>query len=236
MIRTDNTRGRLMQRLFDWVCAAVGLVLLSPLLAGLALLIVALDGVPVFFHQVRVGRNGRPFRIWKFRTMRAGSSGRPITSAGDERITAIGAVLRKYKLDELPQLFNVLRGEMSVVGPRPEVPEYVCLDSAIWQEVLQARPGITDLASLVYRNEEDLLRAKPDAEAHYRDYLQPRKLALNLIYLNTRNLWRDLRLILSSIRYSLFPEQFDPSIVYRTFVPGGQSERRIHPLSCSVDR
>jgi lipopolysaccharide/colanic/teichoic acid biosynthesis glycosyltransferase len=168
--------------------------------------------------------------------MRAGTTGSSITSAGDRRITPIGMVLRKYKLDELPQLFNVLRGEMSLVGPRPEVPEYVRLDSPVWRRVLQTKPGITDLATLVYRNEEDLLCTRPDPEAYYRDSLQPRKLVLNLTYLSNRSLWRDLRLIFSSIRYSLFPQEFDPAIVYRTFVPGGQSERQIHSLSCSVDR
>lgn len=236
MLAAATPRGGRVQRFFDCACAAAGLVFLFPLLAGLALLIAAMDGAPVLFRQTRVGRNGRPFRIWKFRTMRAGSAGASITSAGDRRITAIGAVLRKYKLDELPQLFNVLCGEMSLVGPRPEVPEYVRLDSAVWRAVLQVKPGITDLASLVYRNEEDVLHATADPEAYYRDHLQPRKLALNITYLNTRNLWRDLRLILSSIRYSLSPEKFDPEIVYRQFVPGGPCERQIHSLSCSVDR
>jgi lipopolysaccharide/colanic/teichoic acid biosynthesis glycosyltransferase len=224
------------QRLFDCVCAAAGLVFLFPLLVALATLIAVFDGSPVFFRQVRVGRYGQPFHIWKFRTMHAGSTGRAITSGGDERITPIGALLRKYKLDELPQLANVLIGEMSLVGPRPEVPEYVPLDSASWQAVVQARPGITDLASLVFRNEEDLLRAEKDPERYYRDQLQPRKLALNLTYLSTRNLGRDLKLILASIRYSLFPGQFDPEIVYRTFVPGGHCEPHVYPFSCSINR
>jgi lipopolysaccharide/colanic/teichoic acid biosynthesis glycosyltransferase len=223
-------------RVFDFICAAIGLVLLAPLLVVIAVLIATGDGSPVLFRQTRVGRHGRPFRIWKFRTMRAGSKGRAITSGGDERITRIGTVLRKYKLDELPQLFNVLRGEMSLVGPRPEVPEYVQLESLVWRLVLQVRPGITDLASLVYRNEEDVLRAAPDPEAYYRDHLQSKKLVLNLRYLSYRNPWRDLRLILASIRYSLTPTKFDPEVVYSKFVPGGQSERQIHSLSCAIDR
>ena len=223
-------------RVFDCVCAAAGLVLLSPVLIVLAAAIVVLDGTPIFFLQTRVGRKGRPFRIWKFRTMRAGSKGASITAAGDARVTAIGAVLRKYKLDELPQLFNVVRGEMSLVGPRPEVPEYVDGESPAWRAVLRVRPGITDLATLVYRNEEDLMRGAANADAQYREHLQPRKLALNISYLSTRTFWSDLRLILASIRYSLFPAKFDPEMVFRTFVHGGHSERQAHSFSYSIDR
>jgi lipopolysaccharide/colanic/teichoic acid biosynthesis glycosyltransferase len=230
------TRNDRPQRIFDCVCAAAGLIVLSPLMIGIGALIAAFDGTPILFRQVRVGRNGRPFRILKFRTMRAGSTGTRITSGGDSRITPIGVVLRKYKLDELPQLVNVLVGEMSLVGPRPEVPEYVRLDSPAWQAVLQARPGITDLASLVYRNEEDLLGLVHEPETYYRNRLQPRKLALNLTYLSTRNLGWDIRLILASIRYSLVPGQFDPEFVYRKFVPGGHCEPHVHSLSCSIDR
>ena len=223
-------------RAFDLTCAAIGLVLLSPVLAGIAVMVALVDGTPVMFRQTRVGRRGRLFRIWKFRTMRPGSKGRSITSGGDDRITPIGSVLRKYKLDELPQLMNVLRGEMSLVGPRPEVPEYVHVDSPLWQSVLLARPGITDLATLVYRNEEELLRSQPDPEAYYRNRLQPHKLALNVKYLKNRSFWRDLNLILASIWYSLFPTKFDSEIVFRTFLSGGQSERQIHSLPCSIDR
>jgi lipopolysaccharide/colanic/teichoic acid biosynthesis glycosyltransferase len=223
-------------RAFDLTCAAIGLVLLSPVLAGIAVLVLLVDGRPVMFRQARVGRRGRLFRIWKFRTMRAGSQGRSITSGGDDRITPIGLVLRKYKLDELPQLMNVLCGEMSLVGPRPEVPEYVHLDSPVWQSVLRARPGITDVATLVYRDEEELLRSQPDPEAYYRDRLLPHKLALNVAYLNDRSFRRDLNLILASIWYSLIPTKFDSDAVFRMFLPGGQSERQIHSLSCSIDR
>jgi lipopolysaccharide/colanic/teichoic acid biosynthesis glycosyltransferase len=223
-------------RAFDLTCAAIGLVLLSPVLVGIAVLIALVDGTPVMFRQTRVGRRGRLFRIWKFRTMRAGSKGRSITSGGDDRITPIGSVLRKYKLDELPQLMNVLCGEMSLVGPRPEVPEYVHADSPLWQSVLLARPGITDLATLVYRDEEELLRSQPDPEAYYRDLLQPHKLALNVTYMKRRSFWRDLNLILASIWYSLIPTKFDSEIVVRTFLSGGQNEGQIHSLPCSIDR
>jgi lipopolysaccharide/colanic/teichoic acid biosynthesis glycosyltransferase len=209
---------------------------LAPVMIGLAVAIAIVDGRPVLFRQTRIGRFGRPFLIWKFRTMRAGNKGSSITSGGDARITPIGLILRRYKLDELPQLVNVLRGEMSLVGPRPEVPEYVRFKSPIWQAVLNSRPGITDLASLVYRDEEELLRSQPDPEAYYRDHLQIKKLGLNLAYASHRNLWRDVRLILSSIRYSLFPEQFNSELVYRTFADGGRYEPRIHPVSCTIDR
>ena len=207
-------------RLFDVACAAAGLLLLSPVFAALAVVILCDDGAPVFFSQTRVGRRGRPFRIWKFRTMRAGSQGRVITAAGDERVTRTGAVLRRLKLDELPQLFNVLKGDMSLVGPRPEVPEYVQFEAPIWQAVLQVRPGVTDLASLLYRDEEKLLGTSRDPNTLYRDLVLPAKLVLNLAYLRSRSFWRDLRLILLTIHYSLFPERFDPDLIKRTLGAG----------------
>jgi lipopolysaccharide/colanic/teichoic acid biosynthesis glycosyltransferase len=197
-------------------CAAAGLLFLLPVMAVLAAAILLDDGWPVFFGQTRVGKRGKPFRIWKFRTMRAGSRGNAITAAGDRRITRSGAVLRRLKLDELPQLFNVLTGDMSLVGPRPEVPEYVQLEAPIWQAVLQVRPGVTDLASLLYRDEEQLLGAAPDPNALYRETVLPAKLALNLGYLQSRSFWRDLKLILLSIRYSLFPKRFDADLIKRT--------------------
>jgi lipopolysaccharide/colanic/teichoic acid biosynthesis glycosyltransferase len=184
------------------------------------MLILCDDGAPVFFGQTRIGRKGRPFRIWKFRTMRAGSRGRPITAAGDHRITRVGSVLRRCKLDELPQLFNVLRGDMSLVGPRPEVPEYVQIEEPVWQAVLQVRPGVTDVASLVYRDEEKLLGTSADPNALYRETVLPSKLALNLGYLRSRSFGSDLRLILLTIRYSLFPQGFNPELIKKTLGAG----------------
>jgi lipopolysaccharide/colanic/teichoic acid biosynthesis glycosyltransferase len=198
------------------MCAAAGLLLLMPAMAAMALAILWDDGSPVFFSQTRVGRSGKPFRIWKFRTMRAGSQGSVITAAGDARVTRAGAVLRKFKLDELPQLFNVLKGDMSLVGPRPEVPEYVQLEAPVWQAVLQVRPGVTDLATLLYRHEELLLGASADPNAFYREAVLPAKLRLNIGYLRSRSFWRDLKLILLTIRYSLFPERFNPDLIKRT--------------------
>jgi lipopolysaccharide/colanic/teichoic acid biosynthesis glycosyltransferase len=208
------------RRLFDAACAAAGMFFLAPLFAVLALLIVCDDGRPVFFGQVRIGRNGRRFRIWKLRTMRAGTSGCAITAAGDSRITRTGAMLRRFKLDELPQLFNVLRGDMSLVGPRPEVPEYVQMSAPIWQAVLQVRPGITDLASLIYRDEERMLGASGDAEALYRSQVLPAKLLLNLAYLRSRSFRQDLKLILLTVRYSFFPRRIDPERISRAFCAG----------------
>jgi len=209
-----------LYRLFDVTCAAAGLMILMPVLFGLALLILWHDGLPVFFSQMRVGRQGKLFRIWKFRTMRAGGPGRVITAAGDGRVTRIGAVLRRCKLDELPQLFNVLKGDMSLVGPRPEVPECVQLEAPIWQAVLQVRPGVTDLATLLYRDEEQLLGTAGDPTALYRETVLPAKLVLNLGYLRSRSFWRDLRLIHLTIRYSLFPQRFDPDLIRRTVGTG----------------
>jgi lipopolysaccharide/colanic/teichoic acid biosynthesis glycosyltransferase len=191
-----------------------------PVLAVLALVVLCGDGPPVFFGQTRVGRKGKPFRIWKFRTMRAGSPGMAITAAGDPRVTRAGAVLRRCKLDELPQLFNVLKGDMSLVGPRPEVPEYVRLEAPIWQAVLQVRPGVTDLATLLYRDEEKLLGASEDPNTFYREIVLPAKLLLNLGYLHSRSFPRDLKLILLTIRYSLFPERFDQDLVKRSLGTG----------------
>jgi len=217
MIRVLSSRLRQASyRLFDATCGAVGLLFLLPVLAALAIVILRDDGPPVLFSQTRVGRNGKPFRIWKLRTMRAGNHGSIITAAGDARVTRAGAMLRKLKLDELPQLFNVLKGDMSLVGPRPEVPEYVEIETPIWRAVLQTRPGVTDLASLLYRDEEKLLSTSGDPNVLYRARVLPAKLALNLEYLKSRSFPRDLSLIFLTIRYCLFPKQFDPDRIKRT--------------------
>jgi lipopolysaccharide/colanic/teichoic acid biosynthesis glycosyltransferase len=210
-------RSESFERFFDVTCSAVGLLLLLPVLAGVALVIIFDDGSPVLFNQTRVGRNGKLFRIWKFRTMRFGSEGSVITTAGDGRVTRAGKKLRKFKLDELPQLFNVLKGDMSLIGPRPEVPEYVQVDAPIWRSVLRFRPGVTDLATLVYRDEERILGSSGDPNAFYRASILPAKLILNLAYHLSRSFRQDLKLILLTIRYSLFPGSFDPDFIKRTF-------------------
>ena len=212
------------ERVFDVMCSAVGLFLLVPAFAGVALAIILDDGPPVLFSQTRVGRNGKLFRIWKFRTMRSCSQGSAITAAGDPRITKVGRKLRKYKLDELPQLFNVLNGDMSLVGPRPEVPEYVQFHAPIWQAVLQVRPGITDLATLLYRDEERILGSSTDPNAFYRECILPAKLLLNRTYLMSRSFLRDLRLIFVTIRYSLFPQWFNPDLLKKKLCTGVENE------------
>jgi lipopolysaccharide/colanic/teichoic acid biosynthesis glycosyltransferase len=211
-----------LPRSFEMVCGAAGLLVLSPLFTLLALLILLRDGRPILFSQMRVGQHGRQFRIWKFRTMLAGATGRAITAAGDGRVTRTGAWLRKFKLDELPQLFNVLRGDMSVVGPRPEAPEYVNGRSPMWQAVLRVRPGLTDVATLLYRNEEELLGASGDADRFYRETVLPAKLRLNLAYMRTRSFRQDARLIWLTICYSLSPERFDPARIQNAFCTGAE--------------
>jgi lipopolysaccharide/colanic/teichoic acid biosynthesis glycosyltransferase len=202
--------------MFDLTCAATGLIILMPVLLIVTAVVLCEDGPPVFFSQMRVGKQGKLFRIWKFRTMRSGGEGNLITAAGDARVTRAGAALRKFKLDELPQLFNVFKGEMSLVGPRPEVPEYVQLEAPIWQAVLQVRPGVTDLATLLYRDEEKLLGTSSDPCTFYREIILPSKLVMNLRYLEFRSLWRNLALMFLTVWFSLFPQRFDPDLIRRT--------------------
>lgn len=174
----------------DAVAAFAGLTLTAPLIVLMAFAIAVSSGLPVFFRQRRVGRHGRTFDLYKLRTMRVSAEGPQITSRDDQRITRLGRFLRRTKLDELPTLWNVLRGDMALVGPRPEVPRYVRLDEPLWQAILQVRPGITDPVTLQLRNEEDLLvRANGDTEKYYLNELQPSKLKGYVAYLEKRN-WR----------------------------------------------
>lgn len=186
------------QRLFDIGFAALALVLLCPLLLALALWVRLDSPGPVLFRQHRVGRGGRLFVIYKFRTMQtdAETAGLPLTVGADARITRAGAWLRRSKVDELPQFLNVLRGDMSVVGPRPEVPRYVAQYPAdMRQTVLSVRPGITDLASIAFRNENELLACSTDPERTYVEQILPTKLRYAQQYVRTRSLWLDLRII-----------------------------------------
>lgn len=189
------------KRLYDIFFAVLGLALFWPLLLVLSLLVKLSDGGPVFFRQERVGRGGVPFKIWKFRSMvvNAERIGLGVTRGGDPRVTRVGRFLRRFKLDELPQLFNVLVGEMSFVGPRPEVPKYVGLYTSEQREILKLRPGITDLATLQFRDEEELLRSAEDTEAFYIEHCVPEKIRLNLLYAGKANLWQDTRIILQTI-------------------------------------
>ena len=189
-----------MKRIFDLVLSLFGIVVLLPVFLVVAVSIVMSSKGPVLFRQERVGRNGLTFRILKFRSMRAANEGRQITVAGDSRITPVGGVLRKTKLDELPQLFNVLRGDMSFVGPRPEVQRYVDLyPPEVKRIVLSVRPGITDNAAIEFRNESDLLADAADPEAEYVGTILPRKLALYRQYVETRSFGGDLRILLRTL-------------------------------------
>jgi lipopolysaccharide/colanic/teichoic acid biosynthesis glycosyltransferase len=196
------------KRLLDIAASAVGLVIAAPLLAMTGLAVKLSSPGPALFRQTRVGRGGVKFQIVKLRSMRvsANGPGSTITSSGDPRITPIGRILRKAKMDELPQLWNVLKGDMSLVGPRPEVPEYVRRYTSEQQQVLSVRPGLTDIASIVYRNEEELLRRNGNGEQFYCDVVMPHKLELNLEYINRMSLSYDLYLILLTLRTVLFPK------------------------------
>ena len=190
------------KRLFDIVFAGLGLLLLGPLLLGIALWIKLDSRGPVFFRQERVGRFGVPFRIHKFRTMVTDAErlGAKITVGADARITAAGRWLRASKVDELPQLWDVLRGAMSLVGPRPEVPRYVALYPPAMRElVLSVRPGITDPASLSFRNESELLARAADPEREYVEVVMPMKLGLTADYVRHASLLGDIRLILATL-------------------------------------
>ena len=189
-------RSLLLKRLFDMAASGIGLLLLAPLLLVLAAWIKCDSAGPVFFLQERVGLCGKLFRIIKFRSMRQHHAGPQITVGADVRITRSGRFIRAYKLDELPQLINVLLGDMSLVGPRPEVPRYVALYPAdVREEVLSVRPGMTDLASVQYRSESDLLAASSDPELTYTTVILPAKLALYQQYVRQRSLWLDVRII-----------------------------------------
>lgn len=189
------------KRAMDVVLSACALAVLWPLLLLIALAIWIDDPGPVFYRQVRVGRNGKTFRIFKFRSMvmDADKKGLAITVGRDSRITRVGAVLRKTKLDELAQLLNVILGQMSFVGPRPEVPKYVELYTPYQRQVLLVRPGITDYASIAYRNENDLLAGAPNPEAMYIEQIMPDKIELNMKYLREISPLADIRLILKTI-------------------------------------
>jgi lipopolysaccharide/colanic/teichoic acid biosynthesis glycosyltransferase len=189
------------KRFYDLVFSTLGLLILSPLISLVALLVKFSDSGPVFFRQVRVGQGGRHFRIWKFRTMvvDAEHQGSAVTSRGDPRITKIGCWLRKKKLDELPQVWNVFIGDMSFVGPRPEVPQYVAKYTAEQRQVLKLKPGITDLATIQFRHEEDLLRNATDVEKTYLENCLPLKIRSNLYYARRASLWRDTKIILQTL-------------------------------------
>lgn len=196
---TSRIAYRATKRALDVVLAGAGLLLLSPLLATVALAVGLSSPGPVLFRQERLGRGGRTFRILKFRSMRQGAAGPSVTAGGDGRVTRLGRLLRRSKVDELPQLWNVLVGDMSLVGPRPEVRRYADHFPADYRRILEVRPGITDLAAVEYRDEEALLAGAPDPEAVYLQVVLPAKIRLYHRYLAERSLRTDLRLILRTL-------------------------------------
>lgn len=190
-----------LRRAFDVSVAAVGLAVLSPFFVIVAITIRTTSSGPIFFRQKRVGLDGALFDILKFRSMRSDAEkvGGQLTIGEDDRITPVGHYLRAWKLDELPQLINVLRGEMALVGPRPEVPRYVALYSPEQRRVLTVRPGITDPASVAFRSESDLMASEDDPEQFYIREVMPEKLRINLEYLKKRNLLTDIGVIFSTL-------------------------------------
>ena len=191
-----------MKRAFDFFWSIIGLLLLSPLFLLVAILIKFNSKGPIFFKQIRVGRNEKDFKIYKFRTMFIDSDRKGLLTVGfkDSRVTSIGYYLRKFKLDELPQLINVLIGDMSFVGPRPEVRKYVNLYSKSQKKVLEVKPGITDLASIAFRNENEILSTKSNPEDFYIDEIMPKKININLNYIKRRNFFSDLGIILKTFK------------------------------------
>lgn len=191
-----------MKRLFDIVASGFGLLVLSPLLLILAIWIKLDSAGPIFYRQVRVGRGNKDFRIFKFRSMRVGSDkGSLVTIGGrDPRVTRSGYYIRKYKFDELPQLINVLLGDMSLVGPRPEVRHYVDYWTPEQMHVLDVRPGITDPASIRFRNENELMAAADNPESYYIHVIMQEKIKLYLEYVQNASFWYDIKLIFQTLR------------------------------------
>ena len=190
----------MLKFMFDRIFSLLGLVSISPVLLAVALLIlVKMPDGPVLFRQVRIGKDGKPFSLVKFRTMAKDQAGETVTVAGDARVTPLGAKLRRYKLDELPELWNVLVGDMSFVGPRPDVPGYADALTGEDREILQLRPGITGLATLKYRNEEELLAGVDDPVRYNDEVIFPDKVRLNRLYLHHQSLVLDLRILWATV-------------------------------------
>lgn len=203
-----------LPRSVDLILSLAALVLLAPVLVAVSLLIAVSSGLPVLFRQVRVGQNGRHFLLYKFRTMRPSTTGPHVTAGDDGRITPLGRLLRRTKLDELPELWNVARGDMSLVGPRPEAAAYVKRDDVRWAKVLEARPGITDPVTLTLRNEEALLnQVGGDRELFYLHSLQPWKLRGYVAYLEHRNWRTDVGVLLRTLVAVARPSRVPPPTI-----------------------
>jgi lipopolysaccharide/colanic/teichoic acid biosynthesis glycosyltransferase len=195
-----------LPRFVEGTLAFVGLIVASPVIAFSGLAVVVSSGAPILFRQQRVGRGGKQFSLYKLRTMKPSTGGPQITSGDDTRITRLGSFFRHTKLDELPTLWNVVRGDMSLVGPRPEVPRFVKLEDPTWQKILTVRPGITDPVTLQLRSEAELLAgADGDTEQFYVDKLQPAKLQGYLAYLDQRSWRSDLKILLRTVAAVVAP-------------------------------
>jgi len=214
-------------RWLEALVAALALVLLAPLLAVLALLVLVGSGRPVLYRQVRMGRDGEPFRLLKFRTMGvAADRASRLTVGVDARVTRVGGWLRGRRLDELPQLVNVLRGDMALVGPRPEVPEFRLPDLPDQVELLRHRPGLTDPASLAFRDEAALLAQVPDPDHYYRTTLLPAKARVSADYLRRRTARSDVSVLLRTARCLLAPSTMPASVLAAAPPPGSRPSSR----------
>jgi len=206
-----------LKQILDIALSTVGLLLLLPFFIIASILIKRESKGPVFYKQLRIGLNGKSFYIYKFRTMEveADREGLPITGADDPRLTKVGRLLRKIKLDEMPQLLNVLKGEMSLVGPRPEVPEYVELYTDEQKKILTVKPGMTDPATVYFRNEEELLAQADDKESFYINEIIPVKMRLYLRYIENRSLLYDIKLIFLEVLALILPQRIFRSLFSR---------------------
>ncbi len=192
----------MLKRTIDFLLSLFGLIIVSPIFLVITIMIKREDGGPIFYRGIRVGRFGKPFRIYKFRTMvvNAEKLGGPSTADDDPRITKVGKLIRKYKLDELPQLLNVIKGEMSLVGPRPEVQMYVDMFTEEERAILTVKPGMTDWASLWDIDEGAILAGSPDPEKTYMEKIRPEKIRLQLRYVKERSFWVDLKIIFKTLQ------------------------------------
>jgi lipopolysaccharide/colanic/teichoic acid biosynthesis glycosyltransferase len=200
------------KRVFDWIASAIGLALFAPLFPLIALAVKVDSEGPVFFIQERIGVGFKPFHVLKFRTMMTVRSRAPLTCGADPRITRVGRIMRRFKLDELPQLWNVFRGDMSLVGPRPEVREHVALYVEDYQLLISVRPGITDPASIAYRSEAELLGTANDPETYYRHVILPDKIRMSGQYLLRATFWTDLAVLARTLIACLGPGIDGPTI------------------------
>jgi len=192
----------MLKRSFDIFFSFFGLIILSPIFLLIFVLVKTDSKGPVIYKQTRVGKDGKDFSVLKFRSMKQDSESKGLLTVGgkDPRITKTGYFIRKYKLDELPQIINVLKGDMSFVGPRPEVRKYVLLYDEVQKKVLDVKPGITDVASIKYRNENELLEGSDDPESFYIKEIMPVKLKMNLEYINDRSFFKDIKVILNTLK------------------------------------